>query len=137
MWRELDRWDRMDRELKLSGLRSLIGGLLWVAACILLASIIAGCQPGEKPSTVDLLVEAENVIATAAETTADAIALGRLDPASETYGRIYQGLQAASRALDAAWQAYRAGDMVGADGARRVALDAYMAIRPMLMEVTS
>lgn len=108
----------------------------WIAAIAVIAILLGGCQPGEKPSTIDLIVEAENVVATAAETVADAITLGRLDPQSPTYGRIYQGLQAASRALDAAWQAYRAGDMVGADGARRVALDAYMAIRPMLAEVT-
>jgi hypothetical protein len=110
-------------------------GSLWAVLLIWAAAMIYGCQPGERPSTIEMIIEAESLVTTAAQTVGDAIQLGRLDPQSETYGRIYQSLQAADKALDAAWSAYRAGDMVGADGARKVALDAYWAIRPLLLEI--
>lgn len=108
---------------------------LWFVVLVSLSLWISGCQPGTKPGTIEMIVEAESLVTTAANTVADAIQLGRLDTQSETYGRIYAGLQAADKALDAAWSAYRAGDMVGAEGARKVALDAYWAIRPMLLEI--
>lgn len=132
MWRELEQWDRMDRELKLSGIRSLAVGVLWVAACILLATIIMGCQPGEKPSTADLLIEAENVITAGIETVGQAAQIGTLDPASREYRDIYNALRDASTMLDAAWTAYRGGDMGAADESRRAALALYQAVRPAL-----
>jgi hypothetical protein len=112
-----------------------VQGAVWLAFLFITAMAVYGCQPGTKPSTIELIVEAESLVTAAANTVADAIELGRLDPRSETYGRIYQALRAADTALDAAWSAYRAGDMVGADGARAVALDAYWAIRPLLLEI--
>lgn len=113
----------------------LVQASFWAVMLIWAAAMVYGCQPGTKPSVIEAIVEAESLVTTAANTVADAIQLGRLDPQSETYGRIYQALQAADKALDAAWSAYRAGDMVGADGARAVALDAYWAIRPLLLEI--
>ena len=107
---------------------------LWAVLLIWAAAMMYGCQVETRPSTIELIVEAESLVTTAASTVADAIQIGRLDPQSDTYGEIYAALQVADSALDAAWSAYRAGDMVGADGARAVALDAYWAIRPMLME---
>jgi hypothetical protein len=107
----------------------------WAVLLVWASAMVYGCQPGERPSTIEMIIEAESLVTTAAQTVGDAIQLGRLDPQSETYGRIYQSLQAADKALDAAWSAYRAGDMVGADGARKVALDAYWAIRPLLLEI--
>lgn len=135
MWRELEQWDRMDRELKLSGIRSLAVGVLWVAACILLATIIMGCQPGEKPSTADLLIEAENVITAGIETVGQAAQIGTLDPASREYRDIYNALRDASTMLDAAWTAYRGGDMGAADESRRAALALYQAVRPALVRI--
>jgi hypothetical protein len=105
---------------------------LWLS--MMAAMMIAGCQE-TKPSTIELIVEAESLVTTAAQTVGQAIAIGRLDPQSDTYGEIYEALKSADMALDAAWSAYRAGDMVGADGARKVALDAYWSIRPMLLEL--
>ena len=113
----------------------IVQASLWAVLLIWAAAMVYGCQPGERASTIEMIVEAESLVVTAANTVADAIQLGRLDPQSETYGRIYQSLQAADKALDAAWVAYRAGDMVGADGSRKVALDAYWAIRPLLLEI--
>jgi hypothetical protein len=113
----------------------IVQGSFWFVLLIWAAAMVYGCQPGERPSTIEMIIEAESLVTTAAQTVGDAIQLGRLDPQSETYGRIYQSLQAADKALDAAWSAYRAGDMVGADGARKVALDAYWAIRPLLLEI--
>jgi hypothetical protein len=114
----------------------IVQGSFWAVLLIWAAAMMYGCQPGTKPSTIEAIIEAESLVTTAANSVADAIQIGRLDPQSETYGRIYQGIQAADRALDAAWSAYRAGDMVGADGARQVALDFYWSIRPLLLEVT-
>lgn len=136
MKHELDQWDQLERQMLSRGVRSMLSALAIVAVCIALATIIMGCQPGEQPSTIDLIVQTENAVATAAETVADAVALGTLDQHSQVYRRIYDGMQAASRALDAAWSAYRAGDMTGADGARRSAMDAYTAIRPLIAGVT-
>lgn len=135
MWRELERWDRMDRQLRIDGARAAIGGILWVAACILLASIIMGCQPGEKPSTVDLLTEAESAIVAGIETVAQAVEIGTLDPASREYRDIYNALRDASAMLDSAWAAYRAGDMGSADSGRRAALALYQSIRPALVRL--
>jgi hypothetical protein len=113
----------------------IVQASFWAVLLVWASAMVYGCQPGERPSTIEMIIEAESLVTTAAQTVGDAIQLGRLDPQSETYGRIYQSLQAADKALDAAWSAYRAGDMVGADGARKVALDAYWAIRPLLLEI--
>lgn len=133
MWKELEQWDAMDRQLRIDGARSAIGGILFVLGCILLASIIMGCQPDEKPSTADLLIEAENIITAGIETVGQAVQIGTLDPASREYRDIYNGLRDASAMLDAAWTAYRGGDMGAADEGRRAALALYQAVRPALM----
>lgn len=111
--------------------------LMRVAIVAMLVAIaIGGCQPEEKPSVAELIVQAESIVTTAAEAVGDAVRLGRIEPNSEAYARIYAGLQAASLALDGAWTAYRSGDLTGADTARESALSAYMAIRPLIQEAT-
>lgn len=132
MRKELDQWDALERQLKLNGVRSFLGALVLVAACIALAAIISGCQPGEKPSTVDLLIEAENVVTAGIETVGQAVQIGTLDPASREYRDIYNALRDAGALLDAAWAAYRAGDIGEADESRRAALALYQAVRPAL-----
>ncbi|MCB0055763.1 MAG: hypothetical protein KDE45_02010 [Caldilineaceae bacterium] len=133
MQKELGQWDALERQLKRNGVRSILGALLLVAACIALAAIIAGCQPGEKPSTADLLIEAENVVTAGIETVGQAVQIGTLDPASREYRDIYNALRDAGVLLDAAWTAYRGGDMGAADESRRAALALYQAVRPALM----
>ena len=49
MQKELGQWDALERQLKRNGVRSILGALLLVAACIALAAIIADSSAPRKP----------------------------------------------------------------------------------------
>ena len=102
-------------------MRSILGALVLVAACIALAAIIAGCQPGEKPSTADLLIEAENVVTAGIETVGRAVQIGTLRSGIQRVPRHLQRAEGRGRASGCGRTAYRGGDMGAADESRRAA----------------
>jgi hypothetical protein len=100
--------------------------LLFIAACN---------HNATQPAPVDLLLQAESTITAGMETLKTAIDLGQVDVNSEAYAAVYAGLKSANEFMDGAWTAYRAGDLSGADSARRLAMSSYMHIRPLLVEM--
>jgi len=104
---------------------------LWVVL------FIGACNHNSaKPTSIDVLMQAESAVTAGAETLRTAIDLGQVDTNSREYAAVYDGLQAASTALDAAWVAYRAGNAPSAEQSARTASSAYMAIRPLLLQIT-
>jgi hypothetical protein len=101
----------------------------------LLASLVA-CQPGEKPpSTFDLLSTAESTITSAANTLNRALQLGTISVDDSEYATAYEGLHEAGAFMDTAWAAYRAGELGAADSQRRLAMDSYLLVRPIIQRL--
>lgn len=107
----------------------------WLTIVMVVVLALTGCQPQDKPSTIELIVQTENLLYSAQETVKTAIKIGRIDTSSGEYLEIIEALKVADRALDASWEAYQAGDMSEADEARAIALDMYWQIRPFLVEL--
>ena len=107
---------------------------LYLILAILMAGV-AACQPNEKPSVVDSLLQTESVLTSGMDTLKVAIDLGRVDTASPEYARVYAGLEQANTVMDGAWAAYRAGSLEQAEASRRIAMSTYNTIRPLLVQL--
>lgn len=111
----------------------------WIVA--VMALLITACPgvpsrpPAPQPSAFDLLSQAEATITTGIETLRTAVTLGTVDIASMEYAHVYAGLEDANQLMDTAWDSYRAGNLEQANALRRLSMDAYMAIRPMLYDL--
>ena len=103
----------------------------------ILLACVAGCQhaTGEKPSTIDLLMQTESMLTAGMETLKTGIDIGTVDTTTSEYARVYAGLEKANTVMDSAWAAYRAGSLEQADASRRIALSTYQSIRPLLYQI--
>ena len=101
---------------------------------VLIALLLAGCANQERASDVDALVSAENAILAATRTVNANVKAGILDPASDDAKIMRDALVSAHEAMRAAWEAWEVGNSVVAFDQKDRALEAYLAIRPLLLK---
>ena len=106
----------------------------WLLAIVFMAWLLGGCQHTTKPapSVFDTLTTAESTITAGANTLKRALELGTITTDDSDYHKAYNALQQAGQAMDRAWAAYRAGALVDADASKRLAMESYMLVRPIL-----
>lgn len=100
--------------------------LLW------LSLLLAACQGAPRPSVFEQLIEAEGLLTASAQTLEDGLRLGTITARDPEFIAARDALAHAGEVLDGAWSAYRAGDLSLADSRRRLAVDVYLTLRPML-----
>lgn len=128
----------MDRFPKLSDMKPIVVPVTFVLAWVLVLFLLLGCQPGTKPtpSVFDALTTAESTITAGANTLKRAVELGTITTDDSDYHKAYTALHQAGEAMDVAWEAYRAGQLADADASKRLAMESYMLVRPILVRLS-
>lgn len=111
---------------------------LFVPMLVLVTMVMFACNPNRTdpaPSTMDVMMNTESVLTAGMDTLLAAVNLGTVDTSSREYAKVYAGLERANTTMDAAWAAYRAGDLSQADASRRIAMSTYQSIRPLLLQI--
>jgi len=102
---------------------------------VLVLVLSIGCQPETRPSTFDVLSDAEAALVTTSNALHRAVALGTISTDAPAYARFYDALTEAGAIMDRAWAAYRAGATGHAEALSRSALEAYIAVRPLIQNL--
>jgi hypothetical protein len=121
------------RPLTKSETSTLLVLICWLLVLMLASWGVSGCQPGgTKPSVFESLKTAESTITAGANTLNRAVGMGMITTDDPDYAKAYNALHQAGSAMDRAWAAYRAGELGAADSSKRLAMDSYMLVRPIL-----
>lgn len=104
--------------------------IVWASLLLL---VLAGCAQENRTNDVEALVSVENTILAATRTVNANVRAGIIDPGSEDAQRLRDALVRAHEAIRAAWDAWEIGNSVIAFEQKDRALEAYLAIRPLLL----
>lgn len=110
----------------------------WIAMLTLVGLLaIAGCQPGTKQDTVDVLISAKAELTAAANTLADAADAGLISRKNPKYQNAKELLIEAQTTLKQAWALYFEDDIYGADLALVQTRSLYLRVRPILNAIAT